>query len=304
MLQPLLDICICTCRRPEQLRRTLMSLSRMNLPDAVGLSVTVVDNDSSQGASRTVEDLQATFPFPIRYVVESRPGIPLARNRCLDEAKAKGVDYLVFIDDDEWVDSGWLVNLYSYAQKVGGNSVVSGPVISCLPVSSPEYYQVFFCRKKGTTGELMPYCATNNVLIPSFLYSEMGLRFDERNPYAGGTDVMFFTEARSRGVEIRRCVEAVVYEDVPEHRATLTWLSKRKYSVGITLARQKLYAGRNRSQLMGSAVTQFVVASLTLLVGLPFRRLRTRSWLRACRSAGMACGVLGAESQFYRRAHT
>lgn len=303
-MQPLLDICICTCHRAEQLRRALESLSNTELPDGVRVSVTVVDNDPAQSARAVVEGLQSDFPLPIHYAAEPRRGIPFARNRCLDEAESKGADYLVFVDDDEWVAGDWLQKLYGFAQDAGGNTVVCGSVISLLPASAPDYYTMFFSRKRRRTGERLPYCATNNVLIPLAEVRRLELRFDEGRPFAGGEDVMFFTAAALQGVSILHCAEAVVYEDIPECRATLRWLSRRKYSVGITLAQQKLLAGRGRIDVFASALLQLVTASLICALSVAASRQRSRAWLRACRSAGMASGVLGAESQFYRRAHS
>ena len=300
-MQTQLDICICTCRRPEQLHRALSSLGEIQLPEGTRVSVTIVDNDPAQQGEPVVESLSSSFPLPIHYCFEPSRGIPFARNRCLDEAQAKGADYLIFIDDDEWVQPDWLVRLYEYARELGGGTVVCGTVISELPASAPDYFSMFFSRKKRRTGERLPYCATNNVLIPLAEVRRLGLRFDEKRPFAGGEDVMFFTEATTRGVSIFHCAEAVVYEDVPESRATIRWLSQRKYSVGITLAKQKLFAGRTRSGIFVSAVAQLVLASLVCgLTLFGSGRMRSRSWLRMCRSAGIACGVFGGESQFYR----
>ncbi|AOS95914.1 Glycosyl transferase family 2 [Microbulbifer aggregans] len=303
-MRPLLDICICTCRRPELLRRALESLSQVELPDTVRVSVTVVDNDPEESAQPVIRSLQGSYPLPIHYAAESRRGIPFARNRCLDEAQAKGADYLVFIDDDEWVAADWLQKLYSFARDAGGRAVVCGSVISLLPASSPDYYNMFFSRKRRRTGERLPYCATNNVLIPLGEVRELGLRFDESRPFAGGEDVMFFTAASQRGMAIFHCAEAVVYEDIPEDRANLRWLSRRKYSVGITQAHQKLITGRSRVDVLASALLQLLTASLVCALSMTVRRQRERAWLRVCRSAGMAGGVFGAESQFYRRAHS
>lgn len=272
----------------------------MELPESLEVSVTVVDNDPAESARPVVEEVEPSFPLPLVYAAESRRGIPFARNRCLDEAQAKGADYLVFIDDDEWVAGDWLQKLYGFAHDAGGNTVVCGSVISLMPAAAPDYYSMFFSRKRRRTGERLPYCATNNVLMPMAEIARLGLRFDENRPFAGGEDVLFFTEANLQGMSIFHCAEAVVYEDVPECRATIRWLSRRKYSVGITLARQKVLAGRSRGMVFASAMVQLLNASLVCVLGVAISRQRARAWLRACRSAGMACGALGAESQFYR----
>ncbi|WP_299944266.1 glycosyltransferase family 2 protein [uncultured Microbulbifer sp.] len=299
----LLDICICTCKRPNQLRGALQSLAVLQLPPDAAVTVTVVDNDpDGREGAQLVESLADGFPLPILCVLEERRGIPYARNRCIREAQRKGADYLVFIDDDEWVARDWLIRLFGYAQAIGGHSVVSGSVVRQLPDSVPEFYSGFFSRKRRETGDRLNYCATNNVLVPMQAIRALGLRFDERDPFGGGEDVLFFTEYSARGGEIVHCVEARVYEAVPECRANMRWLSRRKYSAGITLAKQKRASGRSHFSILMSAVFQFLMAGVSCILGLVLggRRLGSRPWLRLCRSVGMACGVFGARSDFYR----
>lgn len=302
-MRPLLDICICTCKRPEQLRVALRSLAELELPADADVTVTVVDNDpENQEGQAVVEAFVADSPFPILYALEERRGIPFARNRCIQEAQAKGADYLVFIDDDEWVARDWLVRLFRYSQQLGGNSVVNGSVVRQLPDSVPAYYDNFFSRRKRQTGDRLTYCATNNVLIPMKMIREFSLSFDERDPFGGGEDVLFFSELNAKGGDIVHCVEAKVFEAVPISRANLRWLSRRKYSAGITLAKQKLLSGRSRPGIFLSAIFQLLTAGVLCLFGLVFGgvRLGSRPWLRFCRSVGMASGVFGARSDFYR----
>ncbi|MFA0812998.1 glycosyltransferase family 2 protein [Microbulbifer epialgicus] len=302
-MRPLLDICICTCKRPEQLRRALRSLAELELPADADVAVTVVDNDPEDRAGQAVvESLTNDFPLQVLYALEERRGIPFARNRCIQEAQSKGANYLIFIDDDEWVARDWLVQLFQYAQELGGSAVVNGSVVRELPESAPAYYAKFFSRRRRQTGDRLTYCATNNVLIPMTVIRELGLSFDERDPFGGGEDVLFFTELNAKGGEIVHCVEAKVFESVPESRANLRWLSRRKYSAGITLAKQKLLSGRSRFGILMSALFQLLIAGVACLLGGVFggRRLGSRPWLRLCRSVGMACGVFGARSDFYR----
>ncbi|WP_020414297.1 glycosyltransferase family 2 protein [Microbulbifer variabilis] len=302
-MRPLLDICICTCKRPEQLRVALQSLAELDLPADADVSVTVVDNDpEEQGGKAVVESFATDSSLPILYVLEERRGIPIARNRCIQEAQGKNADYLIFIDDDEWVARDWLVKLFRFAQELGGNTVVNGSVIRELPDSVPTYYSRYFSRRKRQTGDHLTYCATNNVLIPMKIIREFSLSFDERDPFGGGEDVLFFSELHTKGGDIIHCAEAKVFEPVPISRANLRWLSRRKYSAGITLAKQKLQSGRSRLGILLSAIFQLMVAGVLCLFGLVFGGLRlgSRPWLRLCRSVGMACGVFGARSDFYR----
>lgn len=94
-------IAICTRDRPEDLTRCLAALTL--LPDD-GQEILVIDS-----ASRTDETRRVVDGVPhVRYVREERPGLDIARNRALREARHAIV---AFTDDDAMPDPGWLRGL-------------------------------------------------------------------------------------------------------------------------------------------------------------------------------------------------
>ncbi len=95
---PSCTIAVCTRDRPEDLTRCLEALSR--LPDD-GQEIVVIDSASASDATRRVVE---RFPR-VRYVREERPGLDIARNRALAEARHEVVAYT---DDDAAPDEGWL----------------------------------------------------------------------------------------------------------------------------------------------------------------------------------------------------
>ncbi|MFZ5605136.1 MAG: glycosyltransferase family 2 protein [Pseudomonadota bacterium] len=300
---PSLNICICTCKRETLLVQCLESVSRVDVPPGLGVIVTVVDNDDGRSAEGAVQALTEWFPFPLRYVSEPRRGIPLARNRALDETYLLGSDYLAFIDDDEWVRTDWLRRLYEYEQTQGGNIIVSGEVVPELPDNTPSEIRGLYKTKNRKTGERVDSCATNNVLVPVSMIRDWGLRFDESNPLAGGTDTIFFHEAVARGAVIRKCAEALVHEAIPASRANLKWLAKRKYRAGITEAWRKQRKGRPRLVILLAAALRVLSAvirsGLTALMG--NKLARNQNWLKACKSAGVFAGVFGLKVDSYRQ---
>lgn len=298
---PSINICICTCKRDKLLVQCLESVGRVEVPQGLHVTVTVVDNDGDRSAEGAVRALTERFPFPLRYVSEPRRGIPLARNRALDETYQLGSDFLAFIDDDEWVRTDWLLRLYEYEQAQGGNIIVSGEVIPELPADTPPEIRGVYKIKTRRTGERIESCATNNVLVPVSMIRNWGLRFDESNPLAGGTDTIFFHEAVARGAAIHKCAEALVHEAIPPSRANLKWLAKRKYRAGITEAWRKQRKGRPRLVILLSAglrvLSALVRCGLTAATG--DKLIRNQNWLKACKSAGVFAGVFGASVKSY-----
>lgn len=97
--QPRATIAICTRDRPDDLSRCLTAMAA--LPND-GQEVLVIDSASRAGdAVRAVVD---RFPGT-RYVREACPGLDIARNRALREARG---EIVLFCDDDAEVDGGWL----------------------------------------------------------------------------------------------------------------------------------------------------------------------------------------------------
>ena len=300
-----INICICTCRRAELLKKCLASIAVINMPERVQVYVSVVDNDQSQSAAEYVEKLKQTYPFSLHYRHVISSGIPYARNSAIELTLELSCDYLVFIDDDEWVEPEWLKLLYGYSRRVGGEAIVSGHVIQELPVDVSKTVARFFVKRERDTGTVLSACATNNVLIPAFVMAGLGLRFSEENPHMGGEDTIFFTLASQKGVPIYKCAEAIVHEVIPESKANMAWLSRRKFRVGIISAWRKKKHGQSRPAIFSNGVLMVVVSfGFTALLAIALQReLRNKYWLKMCKYLGVIAGVFGASMDDYKVIH-
>lgn len=98
---PQATVAICTRDRPDDVKRCLDAL--MQLPND-GQEFLVIDNCPSTNAT---EELVEQYPN-VRYVREERPGLNIARNRALAEAKH---EIVAFTDDDAAPDPLWLRSL-------------------------------------------------------------------------------------------------------------------------------------------------------------------------------------------------
>jgi cellulose synthase/poly-beta-1,6-N-acetylglucosamine synthase-like glycosyltransferase len=90
-------IVICTCNRPDQLRKCLEAVSRLD-PGPTG--VLVVDNTAGHELTRA-----AALEFGARYITEPLPGLSRARNRGLAESSTQ---FVAFLDDDAEPLASWL----------------------------------------------------------------------------------------------------------------------------------------------------------------------------------------------------
>lgn len=93
------SVVVCTRDRPEQLTQCLRSLQNL-----ASYEILVVDNAPSSDATR---QLVAQMPG-IRYVLEPRPGLSVARNTGIRHSTG---DIIAFTDDDVIVHSNWIARL-------------------------------------------------------------------------------------------------------------------------------------------------------------------------------------------------
>src|SRR5438445_11559444 len=93
-----ISVCICTYKRPRFLKGLLEKLGRQDMEGRFTYSIVVADNDHLQSGEAVVRDFASASGMPIRYCVEPRQNIALARNKAIENANG---DFVAFIDEDE-----------------------------------------------------------------------------------------------------------------------------------------------------------------------------------------------------------
>lgn len=222
---PSVAVTLATYRRPDGLARILPALVQQaaSVADTAEVIVIVIDNDPDGSAEAQVAEHPGT-----QYVHEPTPGIAAARNAGLDAAAAVGADAVVFIDDDELPDPGWLAALVG-AWLDWGCEGVWGPVEYVYESAPSEWVAAsgMFARLRHETGAAMSEAATNNLLLSLPFLRRHGLRFDTAFGLTGGSDLRITRALIAAGGRIRWCDEAVVSEVVPDARATPQWVLTR-----------------------------------------------------------------------------
>jgi GT2 family glycosyltransferase len=304
-------VCVVTFRRPVGLARLLGALASLRLPEApTELRVFVVDNDAAESAREVVEALSCGLPFPVTYHVEKRRGISQARNAAL--AAASGWSgrsgLVVFLDDDEVPEPGWLAELVS-TQQIHAADAVTGPCLSRFEEPPSAWIEAggFFERPRWPTGTPRHVAFTGNVLVRTEALLDMDEWFDERLAQCGGEDSEFFQRFARAGRRIVWCDTAVVHDAVPASCARLGWILARAFRSGITEA----YVARKRSSGMATRLGLLAHGSYCIALGLvqlAAAALRGRAAaagaLRlASFGAGRLAGLMGLQYREYQRIH-
>jgi glycosyltransferase involved in cell wall biosynthesis len=129
------SIVVPTHNRATLLRRTLSSLAQLDVPADSGVELVVVASSCSDDTLEVVRQGICRFPYAVRAVAESAPGVACARNRGLAEARS---DLIAFVDDDVWVERNWL-NALVKAARTPGAGILVGRVTLEWEASRPTW---------------------------------------------------------------------------------------------------------------------------------------------------------------------
>lgn len=234
-------VCICTFKRPELLGRLLAKLQTLETEDLFDYSIVIVDNDQTESARQTVQSWKQQSHIALAYYVEPEQNIARARNKAVENAKG---DYISFIDDDEYPDEHWLLNLYKALMWHQTDGVL-GPVLPHFEAEPPTWVMKghFFDRPMHQTGHVLEWkeCRTGNVLLKRTVFTESGEWFDPKLG-SGGEDRDFFRKKIQQGFTFIWCNEAPVFESIPARRWNRVVLLKRAFLRG----KMALYAAKSK----------------------------------------------------------
>ncbi|HEU5223289.1 MAG TPA: glycosyltransferase [Candidatus Lumbricidophila sp.] len=304
-MTPSVTVAVLTYRRPDHLAELLPMLVAEARSLSPAASVLVIDNDpdASTAAALSTTGLAAE----VRIVHEPTPGIAAARNRALDEASTR---LLVFIDDDERPETGWLGHLVAAHERFHADAV-AGPVLPRFATEPDAWITAgrFFVHPTRLTGSVRPVAATNNLLLDLDVVRELGLRFDLRYGLTGGSDTVFTRALTAAGKRIVWCAEAPVHDIVPAERATRSWVLRRAYRLANTASRVQLdglgLGARpvTTAKIVVQGVGRCAVGAVRVALGSLTRNLATnaRGHRLIARGRGMLAGAFGSVFAEYSR---
>lgn len=229
-----ISVCVCTYKRPEFLKRLLNALGEQETGGLFTYSIVVADNDRLQSGEAVVEDFRKSHSVAIRYCVEGRQNIALARNQAIENADG---DFVAFIDDDEFPAGNWLLNLFRACEQYQVDGVL-GPVRRHFDETPPKWIVKgeFYERPIHPTGLPVRWSMgrTGNVLLRKTVFTPGEPPF--RPEFRHGEDQDFFRRAIASGRRFIWCSDAIAYEVVPPVRWKRTFMLKKALLRGATAA--------------------------------------------------------------------
>lgn len=306
-------VAVLTYKRPETLEKLLEAYASMSKPQNVHLQLLIIDNDQ-QGSAEPVIDRWRDRVDDLLYVVESRRGIPVARNRALDEAMSRQADALCFIDDDEYPDSRWIMDLLACWKKSGANLLGGPVVVAPAPKGASTWQKMINASlasrqerknrgvEKAVAANGRYTIVTNNWLCDLKWLAKSAVRFDESLLVTGGSDTAFFRAVRAAHCVTAWCPKAVVFETMGLERLSMTYQFKRGAYQSLTNFRIK-NPQVDAKMIVPTILLSFLRAVLgVLLLFVPI--FGRASPVMAVRSIGWAAGrmmaVFGRHSKLYQ----
>nr|QIJ55921.1 glycosyltransferasein [uncultured bacterium] len=317
---------VATRNRPRMFAHMLESFLNLKWPDDSQIEFIFLENNHTLQIQNTVEDFKeklfkntGNIPHIHTTAVESRHGIPFVRNRILDIALDKGCDYLAFCDDDQTVNSDYLVELVR-AAKVRSLDLVGS--IARVETSSSASDLTFFQKlvynelrshqEKQESHAIRLHTAHKDqdwkpgsgaMLCRLDFLRQHRIRFNESLRYSHCEDLDFYYQVKTAGGQTGCAPRAIVYEVMPESRLSPTFQFKRHKN--LTLARQNIrYAwGVKEKKVIRLSCTILgkLILGISRICLAPFNR--GRSFTRGVRVLGGALGrlqsLLGHEDKHY-----
>jgi len=255
---------------------------------AFTFSIVVVDNDYLKSAEPVVTEFATAITIPIRYCLEVRQNISLARNKAIENAQG---EYIAFIDDDEFPTECWLLNLFNALNQYGVDGVL-GPVKPHFAEKPPTWVVRgrFYDRPSYPTGFVIDWRKgrTGNVLFKKQILASVPQLF--RPEFRTGEDQDFFRRLIEKGHVFVWCHEALAYEVVPPARWRRAFMLKRALLRGSASRLHATFGPRD--------VFKSLIAVPVYALAVPFALILGHGWymtplVKLCDHLGRLLAVLG-----------
>lgn len=225
-----------TFKRPQGLKRLLSTVLAQRM-----IKIDYLIIADNEGDCEVTKNVLNFFEFEnIIYIPVIERGISSVRNAILTMAfKTLECSHLAMVDDDEFVSSSWLFNLYSM-QKEFGFDVVGGHVEPHYEITPPKWAlnSPIYKRPLLENGQVSMIMGTTNVLLYKSIYTRNdNIEFDIEFGLTGGGDKEFFTRLLFSNARFGFSQKAVSYEIFGPSRLTKDWFYERNYRLGSTDSR-------------------------------------------------------------------
>ena len=293
-----ISLVIPTHNRAAQLVAALESVVRQDLPRDEWECVVVSNNSTDDTEARFAAFAAAHPGCGLRLVAEEGPGVSYARNRGLAEARG-GI--VVFIDDDERVNEGFLRAYADFFDSHPEAVVAGGRIVAEYPGGRPawmsKWVEMPIANPMDFGDAVRPFPAGRVPGGGNMAFRRAGLEgfggFDPslgraNGELIGGEENDFFERLRRGGETIWYVPGAVMWHIIPPSKLTEEYFRRLSRNVGVS---QRLRA-RIHGRMAKTCALEIAKWGATLLLALTMPPRKSR-WLLRLRwgiARGIFCG--------------
>lgn len=237
----LVTVAFCTYNRADILRDLVQALRAQASP--IPFEILVVNNNSTDNTMAVLEELAHEEGAPLRVVTESEQGIVPARNRAVEETLCS--DFLIFLDDDELPEPGFVAAAVDALTREGSDCVGGRIRVQLEPGQRPKWLGDELLRYLGEADhgdeplwvhDRSTPVWSGNAGYRTALFRD-GLRFDRRynregKGIGGGEDTVMFETLLDRVARIRHRPDMVVRHFVEDWRLRRGYFLRLAYLLG------------------------------------------------------------------------
>ncbi|WJH30915.1 glycosyltransferase [Paenibacillus sp. CC-CFT742] len=295
-------VAICTYNRANDAVEAVRSLVRQDYPRDE-FEIVVIDNNSKDHTREII--LRAADEhegYTIRYVLEEKQGLSVARNRAIREASGK---YILFLDDDAIACRDWIKQIVSVFEMdkrigcVGGkiDPIWEVPEPMWIPRENRSLFTILDFSDEVTEMEspYIPFGA--NVAFRVSVFEEMAPFREDLGRV--GNNLLSSEESELIGrirtkYKIYYTPYGAVEHKVAKERTTKNWFLRRIYWQGVSDAIRDQDRGPVRTAKHGIKLAQGITTALIYI----FNTDRfTRQLAKVCYRNGMIVGSLRQNSK-------
>ena len=299
-------IAIPTYKRPKMLYNLILSVHNCDFDQTLidDVRIIVVDNDAEKSAKELIAASENEFndKFKLHYYNYPVKGLANVRNELLKKSLALRPDFIVFVDDDEFVSNQWLNELVRSIENNKADAA-RGPVIAKLQNEnlSPALLKLFE-RESHVDNAPLNRWTTGNLIIRRSSIEKFNVWFDTRFNAIGSEDTYFGTQMDKKGALIVWASKALVYESIPEMRTKIRWFINRTYR-GASMFTYILKLEKNYYKLIKKMLVSISYVFIGLLT-IPFiitpLKIRYSGLLKLIEGVGGVAGLFNLHYKEYQ----
>ena len=250
----MLSIIVCTYNRDKYLYGALKCIAENGFPKE-NYEIILVNNMSTDNTETECKRFENDYPnVNFRYFIETNQGLSFARNRGIKESRG---EILVFLDDDSYIQEGYLNNLQKQlvahpdADAFGGRIIPvfeSGETPKWLCKWTFSWVSAIDKGDKTILFEGNTYPIGANMGFSKSCLNQCGsfnteLGRSKKNLMAG-EEKDLFNRLKSRKMSVYYFPDILVKHIIPPHRTTKEYIIKMGYGVGLSERLRCLKTGK------------------------------------------------------------